>query len=183
MQVALAIRVLPRSLFADHAVGCANRDAKIDDQILSRQSINVIFKLLQPPQEPSTLLSAHAGSLMRQVRANVAVGKKNFAGRKLCFHLRLRFEAVAGIEKGRKMRIDVDELAKVAVQELRDQFAEEPIVPRKAEARVRDSVGLKRASEQFDLRALSGTIDSFENDQFSVRSHGEPVSLARVFAC
>ena len=69
------------------------------------------------------------------------------------------------------MRINIFQRAKIAVQELPHQFAEELLVVRKANLRHGDAFRFQRPHQQLDLRAFSGAVNPFNNDEFSARSH------------
>lgn len=183
LQVALARRVLSRRFLSDQALRLSSGHAEINHQVLARQAVDFVFELLQPMKERSALSHRHAGALVREIRADIAVGEEDLAGGECRFHFGLGFEAIASIEQRGKVGIDRRKGPKLAVQELRDHSAEETFVAGKTDARTGNSACFQGAREHFDLGALTGTVDSFEHDQFSARRHGEPHSLARLSAC
>ena len=69
------------------------------------------------------------------------------------------------------MRVHVIAGAEFAVQEARHQVAEEAVVAREADAFVREAALGERGRQQIELRALSGAVNSFEDDEFPAWRH------------
>ncbi len=100
------------------------RHAQINHAIFTRQTVDAVFKMLEPGDEFFALRGVHASRLMRKIRRDVAVREHQLAFRERVGKFVFRLKAIAGIQKGCKMRIDVLERAKFAIQKLADHRAE-----------------------------------------------------------
>ena len=149
----------------------ARRDAEIEHQRFSRQIVNVVFEMLDPGDKGRTVGGAGARGLMREIRADVAVGENDFALVQGCFEAELGFEAIAGIEQGAEVRVDRFEGAKIAVEELADHFAEPGIVLGETGGINGMAAGVEGFFEQLDLGAFAAAVDSFDGDEFSWCCH------------
>ncbi len=86
------------------------------------------------------------------------------------FEFRLGFEAVAGIEQRREVRVNAFERAEIAIQKLADHLAKPGIVLR--EAGGIDGVAAFTSGDdsvkQIHLRALAAAIDAFDGNEPAV---------------
>jgi hypothetical protein len=88
---------------------------KIEDEIFARKAVDAVFEVLDPLQKIGAFLWRNARGLVREVGADVAVYKNNLAVVQSGFEFKLGFEAVAGVEHGGEMRVDLFKRAQIAV--------------------------------------------------------------------
>ena len=119
---------------------------------------------------------------MSKVGADIAVHKNNLAVVQGGFEFRLGFEAVAGIEHGREVRVDTFERAEIAVEELADHFPEPGVVLRKTGGVDGVATRLEAERQEFDLRALATAIDALDGDEFSGNGHFLNATADRIAA-
>jgi len=149
----------------DEFLGLAGRHAKVKNQILARERVDGIFEVFNPAEKFSALVDRGAGHLVSQIRGYVAVDENNFAVREGRFDRWFGFEAVAGIKQGGEAGIDGIERAEISVEEPSDHAAEPGVVLREAGSENGVARGGQRVLEEFCLRVLSASIDSFDGDE------------------
>jgi len=158
--------------FARHELlGLARRDSEIEHQRFSRQIVNVVFQMLDPRDERRAVGGGGAGSLVGEIRADVAVSKNDLALVQGRFQAELGFEAIASVEQRAKVRVNRLESAKIAVQELADHFSEPGIVLGETGRIDGMAIGLQGFFEQLDLGTLAAAVDALDGNEFSRWSH------------
>jgi hypothetical protein len=170
-EVVLRGSIGTRRLLCDKSLCLGWRDAQVQDQAFAREAVDVVFEMLDPSDEFGAFFCGSAGGLMGKIRTDIAVGKNNLAVAQSRFERRLGFEAIAGVEKGREVRIERTERAEIAVEELADEFAESGTILREASGKDGVTAIGERAGEEFNLRAFAAAIDAFNGDEFSGAGH------------
>src|SRR4029077_15078386 len=117
-------------LASDQRVGFTRRDTEIEDQVLTRQAVDGILEVLNPPKKFGALLGRGASHLMGKIGADIAVHEHHFAFAQRRLELRLGLETVASVEQGGEARVDALQWAEVAIEEFADHLAEPGIVLR-----------------------------------------------------
>jgi hypothetical protein len=176
--IAPKLRVVARAFLADESMRFGYRKAKVDHKIFCGQRVDLIFKLLEPLDKFAAFLSSNASTLVREIRADVAVGEHRVPGSQLGFDPGLRFVAIAGVKKRGEVSVDCVERPEVAIQKARDKLAKKSVIAREADLAEWDVALGKRAGEHVELRPFSGAVNSFEDDEFSARCHRVKESLA-----
>jgi hypothetical protein len=72
------------------------------------------------------------------------------------------------------MGIDRVEPAKITVQKLSNEFAEESVVVRESDLFYGDFLLRERSRKHFNLGTLPGPVNPFNNNEFSARRHRFP---------
>ena len=155
----------------DEFLRLARRDSEVEHQRFARQIINVVFQMLDPGNEALAVCGRDEGSLMGEIRADVAVGEDDFALVQGGFEAEFGFEAIAGIEERAEVRINGFERAKIAVEELADHFAEPGIVLGETCGIDGMAIGDQGFFEQVDLCALAAAVDALDGYEFSRWRH------------
>ncbi len=181
LQVAPRRGIRTLRLSSDERVGFAGRHAQVDDARLARQPVDGVFEVFDPGEKGMAFFAGRPSGLVREIRGDVAVGKHDGARRESGFEARLGFEAVAGIEQGRKMRVHFFEGSEFAVEELRDHPAEPGIVLRKGDAEDGVAAGGESFFQQLDLRSFAAAVNPFDGDECA-RCHGHAESNRRARA-
>ena len=148
----------------DQAMRLDRGDAQIDDQVFDGQAVKAIFETFQPGEEFIALVGGHAFGLVREIGADIAIGKNNFPGRQRRFDFGFGLQAISRVEQRGEMRVDFAERAEFAVEKARHKLAEERFVAREADAQCLTAARFQGVRQQIELRALSRAVDSFEGD-------------------
>jgi pyridoxal phosphate enzyme (YggS family) len=165
--VLLSRRVRAGGLCGDEPLCFGRGHAQVEDQVLPRKPVDVVFEVLDPGLELVAFLRRHACGLVGEVGSDVAVGKDDFA----CFEgegkARLGFEAITRVKKSGEMRIDTLEVAKIPIQKLADHLAKPGVVFRKARRIDEVTSGCQCFLEQLELGAFAAAVDAFDGDEFA----------------
>src|ERR1700687_2972835 len=172
LQVLLGVGVAAFCLLCDEFLGLGRGHAKIEDEILAGQFVNVVFEMLNPAPKRVALVRRGTGGLMREIGTDVAVDEYDFAFVEGGFDFGLGFEAITGVEQRGEMRVQGVELAELAIKKLADHFAEPGVVLRKCRGidAMPTFAGGEDPVQEIHLRALAAAIDAFDGNEPAERS-------------
>src|SRR5260370_38538301 len=149
---------------SDQAMCLRDGNSQIDDQVFDRQTVNSILDMPEPRKKLVAFLGRDTFRLVREIRADVAIGEYNLPRGQGRFELTIGFKTVSGVNEGREVRVDGFKRTEIAIEIAPREFAEARIVARESDALDREPPRLKCKGKQIQLRAFSGAVNSFERD-------------------
>jgi pyridoxal phosphate enzyme (YggS family) len=155
-------------------------NTQVDNQIFRRQTVDVVFDMFQPGEKFLAPLGGDARGLVREIRSSVAVGEYGLARRQGGVKLALGLVPVSRIQQCGEVGVHGVERTELSIEVAGDELAEGRCVARKAHTNNRNSAGFEPVRKQVELRALSGAVNAFQDDQFSAQGHRSSASLACV---